>query len=115
MSSHAVLLLLVCLLLLIGAWLYLRSKSSHSSFCSQESHRAHLPRLLKPRTPLDCPLCCLAAVSAAGKVPTQALVRPWREVKADGAPPNACPPKGWPAPTVPARTWASATHRSMPW
>jgi hypothetical protein len=47
--------------------------------------RGTLHRLLKPRTPLDCPACCHASTAASGSEP--APVRPWREVKSHrGAP-----------------------------
>ena len=38
-------------------------------------------RLLKPRTPLDCPFCRLASTPASGGEPASSPVRPWREVK----------------------------------
>ncbi len=85
--SHDILLLLLCLLVLIGAWLYqcLRFFSRHS--CSQESQRSHGPRCLKPRSPLDCPACCLASSPVLGQEATQVPVCPWLEVKSRrGAP-----------------------------
>jgi transposase-like protein len=42
------------------------------------SRRALVHRLLKPRTPLDCPLCRLAS---PGVQPASAPIRPWSEVK----------------------------------
>ena len=57
-------------------WFPLRSASTKGS-----TKRSRLPRLLKPRTPHDCPACRLAspASSSAGQAP--APVRPWSEVK----------------------------------
>ncbi len=55
-------------------------------FHRQPSH-SKVQRLLKPRTPLDCPACRLSCdnLSAVGLAP--APVRPWREVKScRGAP-----------------------------
>jgi len=43
--------------------------------------RRTLRRLLKPRTPDDCPACRLASTAASVGGPLPASVRPWREVK----------------------------------
>ncbi len=87
MSSHDVLLLLIGLLLLLGATLCQHSGIFHRPSCSQESYRTHVPRRLKPRSPLDCPACCLASDPSSGKEATNAPVRPWREAKSrKGAP-----------------------------
>ncbi len=49
--------------------------------------RRTLHRLLKPRTPDDCPACRLASTAASVGGPLPASVRPWREVKSRrGAP-----------------------------
>ena len=49
--------------------------------------RSTLHRLLKPRTPDDCPACRLASTSSSGGGPAPTPVRPWREVKSRrGAP-----------------------------
>jgi hypothetical protein len=49
--------------------------------------RTTLHRLLKPRTPDDCPVCRLAATASAGGGPVSTPVRPWHEVKSRrGAP-----------------------------
>jgi IS1 family transposase/transposase-like protein len=46
--------------------------------------RTTLQRLLKPRTPLDCPVCRFASPDV---IPTSAPIRPWRQVKSRrGAP-----------------------------
>jgi transposase-like protein len=46
-----------------------------------------IQRLLKPRTPLDCPACRLACANSPGMRPAPATVRPWREMKSRrGAP-----------------------------
>src|SRR5262249_5690115 len=39
------------------------------------------PRLLKPRTPLDCPACCHSSPVSTGAGPSSQPVRPWCEVK----------------------------------
>jgi transposase-like protein/IS1 family transposase len=89
---------LALVLLLIGAWLSLRTKCSHAPSCSQAAPHSLLPRRLKPRSPLACPACCLASLSSVKHEPTQVPVRPWREVKSRrGAPKHsttegvACP------------------------
>ena len=44
-------------------------------------------RLLRPRSPRDCPACRLSSTLAPGVVPLVPPVRPWREVKSRrGAP-----------------------------
>jgi hypothetical protein len=49
--------------------------------------RSTLPRLLKPRSPDDCPACRLASTPSSGGEPAPPPVRPWREVKSRrGAP-----------------------------
>jgi hypothetical protein len=46
-----------------------------------------LQRLLKPRSPLDCPACRLSSTLSSGMGPSSLPVRPWREVKSQrGAP-----------------------------
>ena len=45
------------------------------------------PRLLKPRTPIDCPACCFSSALLSVVEPEPASVRPWHEVKSSrGAP-----------------------------
>jgi hypothetical protein len=49
--------------------------------------RRTIHRLLKPRTPDDCPACRLASTASSVGGPVPASVRPWREVKSRrGAP-----------------------------
>jgi hypothetical protein len=67
------LLLLSLALLCRLSWPHL--KLSHAPAGSK---RALGHRLLKPRTPLDCPLCRLAS---PGVEPISAPLRPWSEVK----------------------------------
>jgi IS1 family transposase len=91
-----VLLLMVCLLLLLVLlwrldWFSIQPCSSRGG-----ANHSRFPRLLKPRTPDDCPVCRLASpASSAGK---PGPVRPWGEVKSQrGAPKHidtagfACP------------------------
>jgi hypothetical protein len=51
-------------------------------------------RLLKPRSPRDCPACRLSCTLSSGVVPVPPPVRPWSEVKSRrGAPKRAIPLK----------------------
>ena len=98
MSTHADLLLLVCLLLLLGVWLYQYSRNYRSSTRTQEASGSHVPQCLKPRSPLDCPACCLAALTAADLKPSPAPVRPWREVKSRRGVPKRVNTEGFACP-----------------
>jgi hypothetical protein len=78
MALHVfVFLLVVCLLLSLVLlwrlhWFQLRPSSSQDGAkCSR------FPRLLKPRSPDDCPACRLASPPSSAVVP----VRPWHEGK----------------------------------
>jgi hypothetical protein len=99
MSLHVfVFLLIVCLLLSLTLlwcldWFRFRPSSSKGV-----AKRTTLHCLLKPRSPDDCPACCLASPPSSGGGPAPASVRPWREVKSRrGAPKHidtagfACP------------------------
>ncbi len=55
-------------------------------------------RLLKPRTPLDCPSCRLACTPSPGMRPAPALVRPWREVKSRRGAPKRVNTEGYACP-----------------
>jgi IS1 family transposase len=69
-------------------WLYQYSRSHRGPFTSLAARRSLLlPRRLKPRSPLDCPACCLASSPSSAGEPALAPVRPWREIKSRrGAP-----------------------------
>jgi transposase-like protein/IS1 family transposase len=87
MLPHVFWTLVICVLLLVGVWLHQRSRPFHYCSRAQVAHRAHFPRRLRPRSPLDCPACCLASSSVPRQEPTRVPVRPWREVKSRrGAP-----------------------------
>ena|SRR5438270_8593449 len=85
MASHVVLFLPVFLLFLGLALLWRLSWPYLQLSHAQAGRRCALVhRLLKPRTPRDCPVCRLAS---PGVEPASAPVRPWREVKSRrGAP-----------------------------
>ncbi len=60
--------------------------------------RTKLHRLLKPRTPGDCPICRLSGTLSSGGEPAPALVRPWREVKSRRGAPKRIPTDGFACP-----------------
>jgi transposase-like protein/IS1 family transposase len=88
MALHAfAFLLVVCLLFTLAqlwcmGWFPLRPTSSQGA-----AKGTMLPRLLKPRSPDDCPACGLSSANSYVVEPAPAPVRPWREVKSRrGAP-----------------------------
>jgi IS1 family transposase/transposase-like protein len=91
-------LLTVCLLLSLEllwrlGWLPLQH--SHRAVASR---RSLIHRLLKPRTPLDCPSCRFGSIPswAGGSVP--APVRPWPEVKSRRGAPKRIDTEGFACP-----------------
>src|SRR5262249_46389645 len=74
-------------------WFLLRPSSSKG-----EAKRTRLQRLLKPRTPEDCPVCLLASTASSGGEPTPAPVRPWSEVKSRRGAPKRIPTEGFACP-----------------
>ncbi len=77
MALHVVLFLLGSLLFL-GWALLCRLSWLQLSHSQAGGRHALVHRLLKPRTPLDCPICRLAS---PGVKPASTPVRPWSEVK----------------------------------
>ncbi len=55
-------------------------------------------RLLKPRTPRDCPACCLASPFSPVVGPSPVPVRPWSEVKSRRGAPNRIDTQGYACP-----------------
>jgi IS1 family transposase/transposase-like protein len=76
----------------------------HSWLPLQPSHikagavRTTVHRLLKPRTPDDCPLCRLAATPSLGAGPVPSPLRPWREVKSRRGAPKRIDTEGFACP-----------------
>jgi hypothetical protein len=99
MDLHVFLfLLLVCLLLFLALlwgldWLHLWPSRSQEG-----AKRSRLPRLLKPRTPDDCPACRLASPVSSGVGPAPAPVRPWSEVKSRRGAPKRIDTQGFACP-----------------
>jgi IS1 family transposase len=60
--------------------------------------RPALPRLLKPRSPHDCPACRLASAPSSDRGPASAPVRPWCEVKSRRGAPKRIPTEGFACP-----------------
>jgi transposase-like protein/IS1 family transposase len=96
MVFHVFLFLLVVLLLLSLAllgrlfWPHLQR-----SYAQAGGRRALVHRLLKPRTPLDCPLCRL---SSSNERPASAPVHPWREMKSRRGAPKRIDTQGFACP-----------------
>jgi len=93
-----VFLLVVCLLLCLALlwrldWLPLGPSSSKGV-----AKRCTLPRLLKPRSPDDCPACRLGSTPSPSVRPAPALVRPWSEVKSRRGAPKRIPTDGFACP-----------------
>jgi IS1 family transposase/transposase-like protein len=91
-------LFVVCLLLSQALlwrldWFHLRPSSSGG-----EAKRSTLQRLLKPRSPDDCPACRLASTSSSGAGPSPLPVRPWREVKSRRGAPKRINTEGFACP-----------------
>ncbi len=88
MTFQIVVFLLISFFLLFLAllwrlcWLLLLPSPSQTGAVRTTVHR-----LLKPRTPDDCPVCRLATTASLGGGPAPGPVRPWREMKSRrGAP-----------------------------
>jgi transposase-like protein len=86
--------LMLCLVLLWhGDWPH------HASPCSSKGAvHALVQRLLRPRTPLDCPACCHSSTFSAGVGPSPLPVRPWREVKSRRGAPKRIHTEGFACP-----------------
>jgi hypothetical protein len=99
MSLHVFGFLLVFFLMLglarLGRLCWLPLQPSHSQAARR---RPLVHRLLKPRTPLDCPACRLPCThsSVAGSAPVP--VRPWREMKSRRGAPKPIHTEGFACP-----------------
>ncbi len=116
MTFPSLLLLLSFCFLLCMAWLWYRNRTPHGlRHLAAKTAHPMVRRLLKPRTPLDCPACRLASTASSGAGRAPAPVRPWSEVKSRRGAPNAYPPKGSPVRTGSARTLATLTLECTLW
>jgi transposase-like protein len=60
--------------------------------------RTKIQRLLKPRTPLDCPACRLSSTLTSGMRLSPLSVRPWRKVKSQRGAPKRVNTEGFACP-----------------
>jgi hypothetical protein len=96
MAVHVFVFLLVFTLILSLALLWRLDRLHLQSSPSQAGRRRTLVhRLLRPRTPLDCPICRL---SSSGVRPAPAPVRPWCEVKSRRGAPKRVNTEGFACP-----------------
>ena len=74
-------------------WLPLPTSSSRGG-----AIHSSVQRLLKPRTPDDCPACRLASTASSGGRSAPAPVRPWHEVKSRRGAPKRVKTEGFACP-----------------
>jgi IS1 family transposase len=77
-------------------WLHLQPSHSRG-----KTRHSIAQRLLKPRTPHDCPACRLASTPSSVVGPAPAPVRPWREVKSRRGAPKRIHTDGFACPNQP--------------
>ena len=98
MAFHLFLFLLVvclCSLALLWrlGWHHLQPSHSQAG-----SRRTQLHRLLKPRSPLDCPSCRLSCTPSPAVGPASVPIRPWSEVKSRRGAPKRVETEGFACP-----------------
>jgi hypothetical protein len=98
MLHHIFLLLFISLFLLAVVWLCQWDRFHHGPAHGKGRGHSLLPRRLKPRTPLDCPACCLAASRSSPGTRELDPVRPWREVKSRRGAPKRVKTEGFACP-----------------
>ena len=91
--SWVLTLLVLCLAGLAYAWCQHRQP-----YAQRTAIRATVQRLLKPRTPDDCPACRQQAVIPTKHAPARPLVRPWRELKSRRGAPKRIDTQGFACP-----------------
>ncbi len=99
MTFHGFLLLLSFFFLLCLAWLWHLDWSPHAlpRLAAKKTHPMG-QRLLKPRSPRDCPACRLACTHSSVVEPAPALVRPWSEMKSRRGAPKRVDTQGFACP-----------------
>ncbi len=99
MMLHVFLLLLLSFFMLYLAQLchlyWTRHWFPHSQAVALHSA---VQRLLKPRSPRDCPVCRLASTLSSGVEPAPPPVRPWHEVKSRRGAPKRVNTQGFACP-----------------
>src|SRR6266699_5715168 len=99
MNLHVFLLLFLFFSMLSLAQLCSQSFPHHGPAQSAvASKRSLIHRLLKPRSPLDCPACRLSCTLSPAVRPTPTPVRPWREVKSRRGAPKRVNTEGFACP-----------------
>jgi hypothetical protein len=98
MTLHVFLLLLLCVLMFSLARLCSLCRPHHGPAQSAAAKRAPIHRLLKPRSPPDCPICRLSCVHSSVVGPVPPTVRPWREVKSRRGAPKRVNTEGFACP-----------------
>jgi hypothetical protein len=93
-----VFLFLVCLLLSLALLWRLDWFHARPSYLRGRAKCGRLQRLLKPRSPDDCPACRLASPASSGGEPTPTPVRPWSEVKSRRGAPKRVKTEGFACP-----------------
>jgi hypothetical protein len=99
MPQYVFVLLLLFFYILSLAWLWhlyrLRHGPPHSRAVRLKSA---VQRLLKPRSPHDCPTCRLICTLSSGVEPVPPPVRPWREVTSRRGAPKRVNTEGFACP-----------------
>ncbi len=99
MTFHFFLLLLLYCLMLYLAWLCRLSWCDHCpAQLRAAARRTPIQRLLKPRSPHDCPACRLSCAHSSVVEPASPAVRPWREVKSRRGAPKRVNTEGFACP-----------------
>jgi transposase-like protein len=101
MTFHCFLLLLSFFFILCLAWLW-HLDCSHHDLPHQAAKTAGsaVHRLLKPRSPRDCPACRLSHTLSSRGEPAPPPVRPWREVKSRRGAPKRVNTEGFACPNL---------------
>jgi transposase-like protein/IS1 family transposase len=98
MTLHVFFLLLLLVLMFSFARLCSFCWPHHGPTQSAAAKRTPLHRLLKPRSPHDCPACRLASTLSSVAEPMPPPVRPWREVKSRRGAPKRLNTEGFACP-----------------
>jgi transposase-like protein len=98
MTLHVFFLLLVLVLMFSLARLCFLCWPHHDPAQSAAAKRTPLHRLLKPRSPHDCPACRLSCALSSVVEPAPLPVRPWREMKSRRGAPKRVHTEGFACP-----------------
>jgi hypothetical protein len=101
MAFHHVLVFLLVsfiVLCLLGLWSLCWPHPGPVQSRAAAKMRTTLHRLLKPRTPLDCPACRLSCAHSSAAGPAPASVRPWHEMKSRRGAPKRIKTEGFACP-----------------